>query len=107
MINNGNTQNFQLKFIFHLGMPSYQSLDCKYFYLGNAFLPLYLTGSGLIFKKNYLLQEDYNDTKLVKTNKYTNPVPLANIFPNYLPWLSQKLLQDWKFKNKQQDTFIY
>lgn len=50
------------------------------------FLPLYLTVSGLIFKNNYLLQGDYDDTKLVKTNKQTyKPVSLANIFPNGLP----------------------
>lgn len=38
MINNSNAQNPQWKFIFHLGMPENQSLDCKKFYLGNAFL---------------------------------------------------------------------
>lgn len=46
------------------------------------------TASRFIFKSNYSLQGDYDDTKLVKTNKHTyKPVSLANIFPNYLPWI--------------------
>lgn len=71
MINNNNTQVLQWKFIFHLGMPEYQSLECKEFYLGNAFLATVSQKTGLIFKNNYLLQGNYDDTKLVKTNKHT------------------------------------
>lgn len=69
-------------------MPEHQSLECKEFYLGNAFLATVSQKTGLIFKNNYLLQGNYDDTKLVKTNIHTyKPISLANVFPNNLPWL--------------------
>lgn len=39
MINTGYTQIPHWKFIFHLGMSEFQSLDCKGFRLGNALFP--------------------------------------------------------------------
>lgn len=87
MINNCNTHVPQWKLIFHLGMHEYQSLDCKDFYPGNAFLVTISQKIWLIFKNNYLLQGSYDDTKLVKTNKHTHiPVSLAIIFPNNPAW---------------------